>query len=79
MIWALASLTAFAAGLCLWAALTGRPAGRPRHAAYGETRPLENWWADDDHLQVIHGPTKRWYDENPWPADQPQGWGPVRD
>lgn len=78
-LWSLAGVLLLAGLLCLWAGLTGRPAGAPRHAAWGETRPIEWHWVDDDHVQKLRAPTRRWYDENPWPLDGPHGWGPTRD
>jgi hypothetical protein len=79
--WALVVLFAFAAGLCLWAGLTGRPdsAPTPQHAAWGETTVLDNAEPDGDRTQVLRTPTPRWYDENPWPYGRPHGWGETRD
>jgi hypothetical protein len=69
MLWLLVGLTVLAGVLVVWAWLTGRPARITGvHRMDGETRPLE-WWADDDQIQRIHGPTRRWYDENPWLGD----------
>lgn len=78
--WALIILFVFAAGLCVWAGLTGRPdsAPTPQHAAWGETTELVDP-QDSDRTQVLRVPVERWYDKNPWPYGRPHGWGETRD
>lgn len=68
--WALAGLLAFSAGLCVWAALTGRPdsAPSPQHARWGDGRTdlLLEPDREPGDTRPLRAPTKRWYDENPW-------------
>jgi len=78
-LWALAGLTVLAGALCAWAGFTGRPGQVSGvHRVDGETRPLQWHWIDDDQVQQLREPSRRWYDENPWPGDGPHGWGDLR-
>jgi hypothetical protein len=80
---ALVCLFFISAALCIWAALTGRPnsAPAPRHASWGDGRTELLIDAEDDPTRVIRldVPSRRWYDENPWPYGRPHGWGETRD